>query len=228
MFDKNEIIQILIAIILIAWLVAFPLKTTTSFLIALGMAVMILLPHVLAHKFAAHKLNCRARFTLLDFRRFGFSEKYRLKYPIPVWLIIPVLFVFLTKGIVKIFTIEGFTLDTSESRVGRIFTELSESEIAAIAVVGPITNLIIAFFASFVDQNFAILNVWFALFSLIPLGNLDGTKIFFGGRILWAFMFILTLAMLILLHVTNPIISLITGLILAAVITIWLLKMNLS
>jgi len=40
---------------------------------------------------------------------------------------------------------------------------------------------------------FATLNLTFVFFNLIPLADLDGSKIFFGSKVLWTFLVTLTL-----------------------------------
>ena len=66
------------------------------------------------------------------------------------------------------------------------FSEMTEWHIALIVAAGLAANLVLAaagYFAGF--ETFAKLNIYFALWSLIPISSLDGSKILFGSRILW-------------------------------------------
>ncbi|MEK6852826.1 MAG: hypothetical protein AABX59_03015 [Nanoarchaeota archaeon] len=229
MFDTKEIGQLALALLLMAFLISFTKLTVLSYLIALVMVVIILIPHVLAHKIVALKYEAHSRFQLLEWKRFWVFESAEFKHPFPIWLVLPALVVFLTQGAVKIFTIESFKLETKETRLGRKWTTIMESENAFVAMAGPIVNLVIAFLALLlvpyfeIMKEFALLNLWFAFFSVIPLFNLDGIKIFFGGKIQWVFIFIITLAMIVLARITNLWVTLIVALLLALLVAVWLL-----
>ncbi len=75
---------------------------------------------------------------------------------------------------------------------------MTEFHIALIAASGIIINLILAImgyiFASWnpILETFSKLSIYYAFWSIIPIGKLDGTKIFFGSRILWFSLLILT------------------------------------
>jgi len=51
----------------------------------------------------------------------------------------------------------------------------------------------------------------FVVFSLLPIGALDGTKVFFGSRLLWIFMIIFSLIMLLLIQTTSAIYTVIAA-----------------
>jgi Zn-dependent protease len=69
------------------------------------------------------------------------------------------------------------------------FSEMTESHIAYIAAAGILANLIFAVIGYLVGfTEFSVLNLYYALFNLLPLSKLDGNKIFFGNLILWSFL----------------------------------------
>ena len=232
MFDKKEAAQLIFAVLLIAYLIAFINFTLTGYLIAIGMALIILLPHVIAHKIAASYYIAESRFRLLEWRRYWFYEDSEFKFPFPAWLVFPIVFAFLTKGLLKFFAIETCEITWKhERRLGRWFSELQEDEIAMIALVGPLTNLLLTTISAILFsvteiplfKEFAILNTWFALFTLLPIGNLDGTKILFGGKIRWTLFFIFTLVTLVLIHFINIYLTLLIAFIFAVLIAIYFL-----
>ena len=76
---------------------------------------------------------------------------------------------------------------------------LTKREIGTISIVGPLTNLALAFIFAipiFVVPFGGILtilcsfgyqiNLWLAAFNLIPIGELDGRKIISWNNIIWA------------------------------------------
>ena len=121
-----------------------------------------------------------------------------------------------------------------KKRIGRWYTELQENEIAVISLAGPMINLIFAFIGGIIflatnvvlAKEFAILNAWFALFTLLPIGNLDGTKVMAGGVIRWFFVFTFTIAILILLYYINVVIAFVIALLLAMLVGLWFLRME--
>lgn len=236
MFDEKEVYQLIFGVFLIAYLIAFPTFTLSSSLIAIIFAAVILIPHVVAHKIVASHYVAEAKFKFLEWKRYGLFEDSVFKHPFPIWLVLPIVMIFVTLGKLKLFAIETFDISWKPyKRIGRWFTELEEQEIAIIAMAGPMVNLFFAFVAGVVfsftsldiAKEFAILNAWFAFFSLLPFGNLDGTKVLFGGMIKWVFIFISTIAILVLLHFVNVYVTFIIALLLAIIVGAWFLRVEL-
>jgi len=77
-------------------------------------------------------------------------------------------------------------------------TEVSEWHLALIIVAGIVTNILFALTAYILGfETFAKLSIYYATWSILPIGRLDGIKIFFGSRKLWTIMaFILTIVLL--------------------------------
>jgi len=76
-----------------------------------------------------------------------------------------------------------------------------------VALIGPLTNLLMGFAflilydiqASYVFSLGASFNSWIAMFNLLPLGVLDGQKIFDWNRIVWG----ITLASSLILFILS-------------------------
>ncbi len=87
-------------------------------------------------------------------------------------------------------------------------------ELCIVALVGPLANLVIsfAFFIALISINFetllifqglrilGLLNAYIAMFNLIPLGQLDGLKIFSYNKTIWMLMFGLSIGLLIIFN----------------------------
>jgi len=77
------------------------------------------------------------------------------------------------------------------------FTKVTEWHMAWIALWAIIANLMLAVAGYIAGYNlFTKLSIYFIAWSVIPIGRLDGAKIFYGSRALWATAF--TIAMIIL------------------------------
>ncbi len=91
---------------------------------------------------------------------------------------------------------------------GVVFTSgfARRESIGKISVAGPIANIALAtaLMAASILTSHPILiylvafNAWIALFNLIPLGMLDGLKVFHWNKIVWAAAFLLSLTLTIL------------------------------
>lgn len=149
---------------------------TMLFLFALTIAASFL-AHELAHKIAAQKEGLWAEFRLM------FTGLI-----LTVISIISPLFKIISPGAVVIF---GFT---DKKRAGKI------------SAAGPSINLALS--AGLATSYFiykqhvliyaAAFNAWIAMFNLIPLGVLDGYKIFVWRKGLWTLVFTLSLALTII------------------------------
>jgi len=83
----------------------------------------------------------------------------------------------------------------------------SMDEIGKISIAGPVTNIVLsaAFFgptllpsSSIISSIFrigAFFNAYIALFNLLPLGILDGFKIFHWNKVVWAFAFAISIVL---------------------------------
>jgi Zn-dependent protease len=151
----------------VSMLFAFATLVTASFLV-----------HELAHKFAAQKSGLWAEFRIM-----------LIGLVLTAISIVSPLFKIISPGAV---VISGLT---SKKNVGKI------------SIAGPLTNitLSIAFLSAALLVSagkflfllcFAI-NAWIAFFNLIPFGLLDGFKVFFWNKMVWALAFTTSLLLTI-------------------------------
>jgi len=83
------------------------------------------------------------------------------------------------------------------------FSEMTEYHIGLIAASGIAVNILLGIIGYLINfPLFAKLNIYYALFNLIPISELDGNKIFFGSFVLWCFLAsIVLLGMLCILFI---------------------------
>ena len=211
----KEAMFILLGAAVLGYVIAFPVSSYQAWLKLSLIGLGILLVNILAKKILAYKLGCELEIKPWNFERYGFDRAQYFSREIPAWLIVPILAVWIGLGSIWWLVVSTFEVHATLRRVGRKFAEVTEWDIALIAALGIIANLIVAIAASAMGhQKIAFASLWFVFFNMLPFPAYDGGRIFFGGRIFWVFMFTLSLAVIILLHIAaNPFITILTALI---------------
>ncbi|MFH0711622.1 MAG: hypothetical protein V1889_00685 [archaeon] len=188
----KEILIIILASIVLALTVAF--KNTNIFYAAAISFLIILTINVLVKKSVGYYLETKVRTKFWSLYQFGFRKDTHFKKPLPMlWL--PLILTLFTKGFFFWLGVLEFDVEAKTERVSRRhglyrFTEVTEWHMAWIALWALIANLAVAvaaYIAGF--ELFTRLSIYFIVWSTIPLSNLDGSKIFFSSRTLWAVTF---------------------------------------
>lgn len=178
-FDSEEIRDIILSTLALG--IIFSVGNGLS-LISISLITVIValsfIPHELAHKFAAMHYKCFARY-----------EMWRNGLLIALLLAIATKgnFVFAAPGAVVIYTVY-------QNRYGLRHIVLSARQNGIISTAGPLTNIGIAMlFGIFAPQFFLTssivnINLFLAMFNLLPIPPLDGSKVFHWSMIVWALM----------------------------------------
>lgn len=200
MFKLKELAHIFIVILLFAFIISF-LEGINAYLIALLLAAIILFVNILSKKLLAFFLELEIEQKIWHFQRWGLYERSHFKKPIPIGIILPFLLSWISYpiGFIKMLTFLQFEPKPTSARKAKRhglyrFSEMTEWHIAAIAGIGIFANLvlaIIAYIAGFPDL--ARYSIYFSVWNMLPIGQLDGTKILFGSKILWVILTILSL-----------------------------------
>ncbi|MCD6301854.1 MAG: site-2 protease family protein [Staphylothermus sp.] len=189
----NEPLSLLIASLVIA--IVFGSSellygSYTKFLLVSLIAIIAVIPHELAHRWSARRLGCYSRYVLSPM---GLLLTLITAIPfIPVKVIMP-----------------GFTLVISHYHDPYVNKRIN----GVVSLAGPVTNLIfasislftlalllrhgfISFLLVYFLYNNTIINSWVALFNLLPVPPLDGSKIITWKPLLWIISFTLSITML--------------------------------
>lgn len=200
MFKLKEFAHIVIAIVLFAFVISF-LNGFNAFLTALLVAVIILFVNIFSKKLLAYYLEAEIEQGIWHFQRWGYYERSHFKKPKPIGIILPFILVWISYpyGFLKMLTFLQFDIKPTSARAAKRhglyrFTQLTEWHIAAIAGIGIFFNLVLAIIAYILGySDLGKFSIYYALWNLLPLGQLDGCKILFGSKILWFILVILSL-----------------------------------
>ena len=134
--------------------------------------------------------------------QYGFRIDWHFKKPLPMlWL--PLVLTLLTKGFFWWLPILEYDVEAKTERVSRRhglyrFTQVTEHHVAWMAIWALIANFVFAIGGYIMGfELFTKLSIYFIAWSVIPIGNLDGSKILFGGQTKWGIIF--TAAMIVLI-----------------------------
>jgi hypothetical protein len=188
---SKEIIIIPLAAIILSISYIYPtLDSLELFAISLGGFLLIIITNVLVKKIVAYRLEANVTTKFWSMYRFGFAEKRHLKAPIPMLWIAPLLS-FISKGGWLWMPILEFDITPRTERIAKRhelyrFAQMTDWHLALIVFWGIMANLFLYIILSIVGlSQIADLSLYYAIWSIIPLSNLDGSKLLFGSRKLW-------------------------------------------
>ena len=200
MFSWKETASILIASLVLGYITSFKSLTWLSWISMAGLALIVLLAHHFGQKITSWFYDCSTETSLWTVRQFSFKKSGHFKFDFPMWAALPVFLVILTFGAVKWLALTVFEATPLPSRIQRKYAELTDWDLALIAVGGLFFNALLAVISHAAGWNsFALLNIYFIIFNLIPFSTLDGGKIFFGSPMLWVFCAVFSGLMLLLI-----------------------------
>jgi Zn-dependent protease len=182
LFKNTELRDLIIAIIILSVIFSYP-DFSAFFLVSIVMVFFSYIIRELAHKFVARKFGCMSTFKLW-----------------PPGILIGVMSVllkqfvdyFADKNIV--FAAPGFAeiVPYRFGRMGFKVARVTPKDIGIVALAG--TGLNVAFAVLFkmfpqgIFQTLGLYNGLIALFNLIPISPLDGSKIFLWSMFTWIFL----------------------------------------
>lgn len=201
-FNLHEIRGLIISMLIIAFIISFKEWGAASFDFGAGVlnlfnSVLIVALSVLVHD-AGQRL-------------WGLAIGYRIEFK--MWsfgLLLGLIIVFLSNGNFWLIVPSGFVLHHLEGhRLGWFRYGINYFGQAMVALAGPLFTLMLiimlkvlaAFSPSALIEKAIMFNVVYLVTSMLPVPPLDGSKIFFGSRMLYAFVLPALIAATILMIV---------------------------
>ena len=220
-FEKKEILTLLAAILITAFIFSFSNWGDDAFNAVIGFKNLILM--ILATSITFFFWSTFQKvYALAE----GYEAKFRVWWP---GLGISLLVAFISFGRFAFPLIGGTTnVFNTRYRLGEFRYGYSNQDNAQICFSGIIANLLLAMFFAvgnyFSPQNYffpkgIILNLSMAFFSLLPFPKLNGLTIFFGSRMLY-YISIAAVLLFAVLLLSGTAIGLIIALVIALIATI--------
>ena len=199
--NSKEFLHIISAILLLAIVSGFGFALSQdygSMSKILLFSALIISVSVFSKKLIAYLLDADVEHKLWTMSRFGWKSNYKLKTEIPAGIIFPLFFSFFSLGLIKFLAFLTYETKALKHRAARRFgyysyTEMTEWHNGVIGAAGLVAVLLLSFISYF--PGFELLTklaAFYAISNMLPISNLDGTQIFFGSRILYITMLIIT------------------------------------
>jgi len=153
--------------------------------------IVVVLP-VFAKKGFAYLLDSSVEHEIWEFYRFGWRPHWHFKKPVPFGLIVPLFFTLFTLGFAKVLTFLTYETKALKRRAARRFgaysyTSMTDWHHGLIGAAGVVALLIIAIIGYFADLGLmSKMASYYAFWNIFPFSKLDGAQIFFGSRVLWS------------------------------------------
>ena len=193
----KEILIILLSTIILTLAINYR-HPNSSFLEGLIIFFVILFVNYGVKKIVARHYEITINVKPWEIYQFGFKEKNHFKKPLTmIWW--PLFVSLLTMGVFWWFPILEFDVKAKPERATRRhglyrFAEVTDNHIAHIVFWSIIGNLVFAFLGYLLGfETFAKISVFYAIWSLVPISRLDGSKLFFGQKWLWFLTLVITL-----------------------------------
>jgi hypothetical protein len=166
-------------------------------------AVIIIFVSIFAKKTMAYLLDADIEHSIIKFSQYGFRPGCRLKKEIPAGIIFPLIISLFSLGFFKLPALLSYETQALKRRAAKrfgfySFTEMTEWHNALIGAAGIVAVLIIAVVTYFLPANFeylAKIAIYYAFANMLPAVfiNTDGTQIFFGSKVLYTALAVITL-----------------------------------
>jgi Zn-dependent protease len=203
----------------------------TNLLMVTLMVAFSFVLHQLAHKIVARMQGFDTEYELWGLRSLKptwrammgkakkgqFPRKIRIlgkEYLIrsfPIGVVLSLLVMVVSNGYLFWLAVGQYNLLLKKSsRYGRKFVEITDYEEGKIALAGPMAHVLLLVLAKFFNawgtfDTFIFINAGLALFYMLPLSRLDGTKIYFGSRLLYVSSLVFIISVIVLAYTVSAI-----------------------
>ncbi|MGK0209473.1 MAG: hypothetical protein ACI83O_000750 [Patescibacteria group bacterium] len=196
--NVNTLLLLLLTAIILGITVSF--KNNLSFFLSIFAFILIVGANFITKKVVAYNFEADIEIKPWTLYQFGFRAREHFKQPIPMaWA--PIVLTLVTQGKIWWLNILEFEVTSRPERSSKRhglykFTKMTENHVGLIAFFAILTNLIIGVISYTLGfEFFAKMNIYYATWLLLPISNLDGTKILFASRKLWTITSILAVGL---------------------------------
>jgi hypothetical protein len=201
--ETKEISHIIIAMIILFLVIGFkPILDSNPVNIgnAALFAFIIIFINIASKKIMGAHLDADVKHEIWKFSRYGLKPSNHFKKPVPLGVILPIIVTAFSLGTAKFMTILTYETTALKRRAAQkfgplSFTEMTDWHQALIGAAGISATLLLSFVAYWIPgtEYLARMAAFYALFNMIPFSKLDGTQIYFGDRVLYYALAIITI-----------------------------------
>ncbi|MEK6893913.1 MAG: hypothetical protein AABX10_00455 [Nanoarchaeota archaeon] len=202
---SREINEIIIAIITLGFVSGF-IELIQGDLESFGYIILfgaiIIGINIITKKIVASRLDADVQHEVWRMNRFWFNPGDKLNKSIFAGVLIPIFVAIVSLGTIKLMTVLTYETRALKRRAAKrfgpySFTEMTDFHNALVGAAGIIACLTITFITYWLPfpgtEIIAKMATFYAFFNLIPFSKLDGSQIYFGSRVLWSVLAIITL-----------------------------------
>tara|TARA_Y100000034_G_scaffold118928_1_gene160175 strand:+ start:1367 stop:2110 length:744 start_codon:yes stop_codon:yes gene_type:complete len=236
LFRKQEIKPLIISILVLTFVFSYNDKSASfnlffwilnfiKFLIIISISILF---KEFIKKCYAKIYGASSEHKIWNIQRIGLRAKHRLKYKIPIGIILPLLITIFSLGHLYFpITSESSISFSKTKRTGRKFINLPEWEEAKISLMGPFSSLFLVFLfkilsiiTPFSFSSIIFVNSLLAVFYMLPFPQIEGGKVFFGSKTYFVLAFTFILLSVFLINVAGILETIILSSILALLIAL--------
>lgn len=202
--NSREIRDIIVAIIVLGIILSIGYKfnvTATSIPKYILFAAMIIIVSITAKKLIAFSLDSDVEHETWKFSRYGLKPHQHFEKEVPAGIILSIILSIFSMGALKFMSLLTYETRALKHRAAKRFGYYSYTEmtdwhnglIGAAGIVAVLLLSIITYFIAGSNDYLWRFAAYYAFWNMIPISKLDGTQIFFGSKILYAALGIITL-----------------------------------
>ena len=165
-------------------------------------SVIVIGVPIVVKKTIAYALDADVKHEIWGVYHFGFKPKEHFRKERPFGVIVPLVFSFL--GVLIRFPLMVMTFLTYETTALKYraakrhgfysYTEMTDWHNGLIGAFGVVSLWLIAMLGYLAGWEFLMkMASYYAFWNMVPVSKLDGTQIFFGNRILWVVLAVISL-----------------------------------
>ena len=193
MLNKKEISAVGIVVLIFSLAMSLTEERIEGVISFFLLILIVIIGNIAAKKIAAFHFDSKIEIKIWEVEQYWFKAHQHFKKPFPAGIFVPLiskLFLLPLKSFVwlasLVFEAKPEIHKAAKRHGLEKFSDITEKQIGLIAASGIVTNLVFALIGYLINfPEFAKLNIYYAFFNVIPLSNLDGSKILFGNVVLW-------------------------------------------
>jgi hypothetical protein len=200
--EKWELANITVAVIVmfVIFSLGFIFEGDSKSLISVfAFSVIVVGVPIISKKVVAYLLDADVEHRIWHMYRYGWRPKMHFDKEMPFGVIVPFFFSLFTLGVSKVATLLEYETRALKHRAAKRFGHFSYRMMTdwhngLIGAAGVVSLLLISFVAYFPGLEYlSKMAAYYAFWNIIPVSKLDGMQIFFGNRIVWVVLFVLSL-----------------------------------